>query len=156
MGWAQKNLVILDCCELGAWQALFQSLGTPKQSCKIPGKYHRKCKNAQGQQPLTCKLSDKYRDFESKYPNVNCKAACDQASSCIAIGTHYHCDRLFFSDYDTALSEIPDDLCKEWQYTNTAVNSVHCNDIEKGDCGVHENTNGCYVKKVKSGKADDK
>ena len=84
-----------------------------------PGNYHRKCKNADGKQPLTCKLNDQYRGPENTSPTDECKAACDQASSCIAIGTHYFCDRLFFSDYDTALTEVPDDLCKNWEYTNT-------------------------------------
>ena len=95
-------------------------------------------------------MNDQYKGPERKYPTDECKAACDQASSCIAIGTHYFCDRLFFSDYETALKEIPDDLCKNWEYTNTKDNSVYCD--ENGLCGAQEPTNGCFVKQVKSGK----
>ena len=109
-----------------------------------------KCKNANGQQPLTCMLNDQYKGPEQTSPTEECKAACDQASTCIAIGTHYFCDRLFFSDYDTALKEIPDDLCRNWEYKETTDNSIVCN--KNNVCGVQENTNGCYVKKVKSGK----
>ena len=116
------------------------------------GKYHRICKNAEGKHTLTCKLSDKYKDLESKYPGPKCKAACDSAASCLAIGTHYHCDRLFFSDYDTALTEVPADMCKSWEYKNAASNQIFCEDIDSNDCGAVEVTNGCYVKKTKTGK----
>ena len=108
-----------------------------------------KCKNANGQQPLTCMLNDQYKGPEKTSPTEECRAACDQASTCIAIGTHYFCDRLFFSDYDAALKEIPDDLCRNWEYKETTDNSIVCN--ENNVYGVQENTNGCYVKKVKSG-----
>ena len=128
----------------------FSILSLEPKEYDYRGEYHRKCKNADGNQPLTCKLNDQYRGTENTSPTDECKAACDQASSCIAIGTHYFCDRLFFSDYDTALTQIPNDLCKNWEYTNTEDNSVYCD--ENGLCGVQENTNGCYVKQAKSGK----
>ena len=133
---------------------LFPNLPLDPKEYDYPGKYHRKCKNADGKQPLTCKLNDQYRGTESTSPTDECKAACDQASSCIAIGTHYFCDRLFFSDYDTALTEIPDDLCKSWEYKGTTDNSVSCDGVPDGEnwvCGVQESTNGCYVKQEKSG-----
>jgi len=125
-----------------------QSTSNEPKEYDYRGEYHRKCKNADGNQPLTCKLNDQYRGTENTSPTDECKAACDQASSCIAIGTHYFCDRLFFSDYETALKEIPDDLCKNWEYTNTKDNSVYCD--ENGLCGAQENTNGCFVKQIKS------
>ena len=116
------------------------------------GKRPRICKSAENKHTLTCKLSDEYKDLESKYPGPKCKAACDSAPSCVAIGTHYHCDRLFFSDYETALTEVPADMCKSWEYKNAADNVIFCQDIDSNDCGSVEATNGCFVKRVKTDK----
>ena len=116
------------------------------------GKRPRICKNAENKHTLTCKLNDEYKDLESKNPGPKCKAACDSAASCLAIGTHYHCDRLFFSDYETALTEVPADMCKSWEYKNAADNQIFCQDIDSNDCGSVEATNGCFVKRVKTGK----
>ena len=90
------------------------------------GKRPRICKNAEAKNTLTCYLNETYVDSGSKHPGPKCKAACDSAASCLAIGTHYSCDRLFFSDYDTALTEVPDDMCRSWQYKNAADNQFFC------------------------------
>ena len=111
-----------------------------------------KCRNAEEKHTLMCRLSDDYKDVGGKTMGPKCKAACDSAASCLAIGTHYDCDRLFFSDYDTALTEVPDDMCKSWEYTNAADNQIFCEDIDDNNCGFSEPTNGCYVKKAKTGK----
>ena len=116
--------------------------------------YSRLCKNAENERTLMCKLNDTYVDREMKEGGPKCKAACDSAPSCLAIGTHYSCDRLFFSDYDTALTEIPADLCKEWHYKDSADNQIFCEDIDNKDCGFNTPTNGCYVKRAKTGKIE--
>jgi len=133
-----------------------QSIANPATTPAEPieydyiGRYSRVCKNAAGERILMCKLNDTYVDVEMKYGGPKCKAACDAAPSCLAIGTHYSCDGLWFSDYDTALTEVPADLCKGWYYKNVADNQIFCDDIDNNDCGKSEPTNGCYVKRAKT------
>jgi len=139
-----------SCSEIETTEAPITSTTTPEPiEYEYLGKRPRKCKNAENKHTLTCKLSDEYKDLESKYPGPKCKAACDSAASCLAIGTHYHCDRLFFSDYETALTEVPADMCKSWEYKNAADNVIFCQDIDSNDCGSVEATNGCFVKRIK-------
>jgi len=139
-----------SCSEIETTEAPITSTTTPEPiEYEYLGKRPRKCKNAENKHTLTCKLSDEYKDLESKYPGPKCKAACDSAPSCVAIGTHYHCDRLFFSDFETALTEVPADMCKSWEYKNAADNQIFCQDIDSNDCGSVEATNGCFVKRIK-------
>ena len=94
-----------------------------------------------------CSLHDKYKGPESTSPTEECKAACSQVPSCIAIGTHYYCDRLYFSSYAAGSAEVPADMCKSWSYQEND-GPVACNDIDADDCGDGTPTNGCWVKRV--------
>jgi len=133
-----------------------QSVANPVTTPAAPieyeyrGQYQHKCKNAEGKNTLMCRLNDTYVDLEQKFLGPKCIAACASAPSCLAIGTHYHCDRLFFSDYDTALTEVPADMCKSWEYKNQEDNQIFCQDIDGGDCGFSESTNGCFVRRAKT------
>jgi len=133
--------------------------GQPLQSTERPetieyeylGRYGRHCKNAEGNKVLTCYLSENYQSTPAQYPGPNCTALCDSAASCIAIGTHYKCDRLYFSDYDTALTEVPTDMCRMWLRKDVEDNQIFCEDIDNNDCGVATPTVGCFVKRAKTG-----
>ena len=92
-----------------------------------------------------CKLNDEYKGAESRSPTEECKNACNQVSSCIGIGTHYFCDRLYFSSYDEGLAQAPVGMCKEWHYIENS-GPIECTDIENDECGTSTPTNGCWVR----------
>ena len=94
---------------------------------------------------MRCILAEVHRGEESTEPTEECKAACDQVHGCIAIGTHYFCDRIYFHNYEEGLANAPEGMCISWEYTEVS-GPIACEDIDAGKCGASVSTNGCWVR----------
>ena len=130
---------------------------TPTPATYIGG-YNGQCRNSEGKHPIKCRISGDHIPCErndvgcpegTKH-QTKCREYCNNPY-CIAVGVHYSCDRMFFSNYENG-KEYMDlnfpGVCRSWEYVQNDGN-VFCSDPENDVCGNGEPTNGCYVKQGK-------
>ena len=136
-------------------------LDSPKPtptSVSYIGGYNGQCRNSEGKHPITCRISDDH--IPCQINDVDCPEGTDHQTKCreycnnpycIAVGVHYACDRMLFSNYKNG-KEYMDlnfpGVCRSWEYVENDGN-VFCPDPENDVCGNGEPTNGCYVKQGK-------